>query len=505
MVRDGAGISLAGASGGPGSGRNSRWLAAQRVASPDLQHETRSHRNHRGPALSGRRRMRVAVYTDQAYWRHGGAIYAERAFAVFLGQLARSLDRLVVLGRLDPEPQRSHYRLADEIEFVAAALLRRRLATRSQAARRVRGLAARASGGRSTTSTPSGCSGPHPLALAFALLALVRAQARRARRAPGHAAATSATATPASAGSHLAGRPARGHVPAARAPLPDRGRRPGARAQLRRARRGCSRSPSRWCASDDIVDPRAARPLLRRRAADRSASAGSTPRRTRCCSPTCSRACTSRTRAGGWSSAARGRCEATLARRAGRARRGADRAELRGLRARSTAGSSTSTATGHALPARLLDRGAAAGAARGVRRRRCRWSRRRSAASPRPSATAALLIAPGDADAAVESLSRLAQDEPLRERLVDCRPKPCRAATRWTPSACAWPPSSPGAPPKQRPRPTSPHSSAHGVPVRLLAPAQAAHDAERDRDVAERELAGRPRQPAGAARRHDAG
>ena len=31
----------------------------------------------------------------------------------------------------------------------------------------------------------------------------------------------------------------------------------------------------------------------------------------------------------------------------------------------------------------------------------------------------ALLIDPGDVDAAVDSLSRLAQDEPLRERLVD--------------------------------------------------------------------------------------
>jgi glycosyltransferase involved in cell wall biosynthesis len=63
------------------------------------------------------RRPRVAVYNDQAYWSEAGAIYTARAFVVFLGELARSLDRLVVIGRLDPEPARSFYRLSDELEF----------------------------------------------------------------------------------------------------------------------------------------------------------------------------------------------------------------------------------------------------------------------------------------------------------------------------------------------------------------------------------------------------
>ncbi len=61
--------------------------------------------------------MRVAVYTDQAYWRHEGAVYASRAFIVFIGQLAESFERTVVIGRLDPEPARSHYKLADRLEF----------------------------------------------------------------------------------------------------------------------------------------------------------------------------------------------------------------------------------------------------------------------------------------------------------------------------------------------------------------------------------------------------
>jgi glycosyltransferase involved in cell wall biosynthesis len=60
---------------------------------------------------------RVAVYNDQAYWREGDAVYTARAFVVFLGELARSLERLVVVGRVDPNPGRSFYRLSDELEF----------------------------------------------------------------------------------------------------------------------------------------------------------------------------------------------------------------------------------------------------------------------------------------------------------------------------------------------------------------------------------------------------
>ena len=63
--------------------------------------------------------MRLAVYTDYVYRRAGGAVYAERAFALFLAALAEHVDRLVIVGRLDPGSGESHYRLPDEIEFVA--------------------------------------------------------------------------------------------------------------------------------------------------------------------------------------------------------------------------------------------------------------------------------------------------------------------------------------------------------------------------------------------------
>src|SRR3989442_9617986 len=64
-----------------------------------------------------RARPWVAVYNDQAYWHEGGSVYTARAFVVFLNELARTVDRLVVVGRLDPTPKRSHYRLSDELEF----------------------------------------------------------------------------------------------------------------------------------------------------------------------------------------------------------------------------------------------------------------------------------------------------------------------------------------------------------------------------------------------------
>ena len=62
--------------------------------------------------------MRLAVYTDYVYTREGDAIYAERAFALFLAGLAEHVERLVIVGRLSPRSGASHYRLPDSVEFV---------------------------------------------------------------------------------------------------------------------------------------------------------------------------------------------------------------------------------------------------------------------------------------------------------------------------------------------------------------------------------------------------
>ena len=50
--------------------------------------------------------MKLAVYTDYAYRRDAGGLFAERAFVLFLGELARHVERLTLVGRLDPRPGR---------------------------------------------------------------------------------------------------------------------------------------------------------------------------------------------------------------------------------------------------------------------------------------------------------------------------------------------------------------------------------------------------------------
>lgn len=65
--------------------------------------------------------MRLAVYNDYRYWRVDGKIRTERAFVAFLGGLAERVDKLVLPGRLDPDPTRrdlAHYELPEGVEFV---------------------------------------------------------------------------------------------------------------------------------------------------------------------------------------------------------------------------------------------------------------------------------------------------------------------------------------------------------------------------------------------------
>ena len=63
--------------------------------------------------------MRLAVHTDYVYRQQDGAVFADRAFVIFLARIAQSTEKTVIAGRLDPEPGRSHYELAPEIEFLA--------------------------------------------------------------------------------------------------------------------------------------------------------------------------------------------------------------------------------------------------------------------------------------------------------------------------------------------------------------------------------------------------
>jgi glycosyltransferase involved in cell wall biosynthesis len=62
--------------------------------------------------------VRLAVYTDYEYRQLSGRRYGQRAFVVFLEALREHLDRLVLVGRLDPHPGSSHYPLDDDTELV---------------------------------------------------------------------------------------------------------------------------------------------------------------------------------------------------------------------------------------------------------------------------------------------------------------------------------------------------------------------------------------------------
>ena len=59
---------------------------------------------------------RLGVYTDYAYSLKDGRLYAERAFAIFIAELAHRLERVAVIGKLDPEGA-SRYPLGD-VDFV---------------------------------------------------------------------------------------------------------------------------------------------------------------------------------------------------------------------------------------------------------------------------------------------------------------------------------------------------------------------------------------------------
>lgn len=62
--------------------------------------------------------MRLAVYTDYEYRSDGTRRYGQRAFVVFLEAVGRQVERMVLVGRFDPQPGSSHYPLHDDTELV---------------------------------------------------------------------------------------------------------------------------------------------------------------------------------------------------------------------------------------------------------------------------------------------------------------------------------------------------------------------------------------------------
>ncbi len=71
------------------------------------------------PADGSRHPLRLAVFTDHLFWRQNERIYSDRAFPKFVAALAPLFDRLVMIARVHPEPSRSHYELPPEVEVEA--------------------------------------------------------------------------------------------------------------------------------------------------------------------------------------------------------------------------------------------------------------------------------------------------------------------------------------------------------------------------------------------------
>ena len=115
--------------------------------------------------------LRLAVYSDHWYRREADGLYADRAFILFLGGVARNVDRLVLAGQLRPDLPGAHYRVPDEIDFEALPTYPS-LMHPSAIPAMARSLRAfwRVLGRVDCVWL----LGPHPLCIAFAALALLR-------------------------------------------------------------------------------------------------------------------------------------------------------------------------------------------------------------------------------------------------------------------------------------------------------------------------------------------
>jgi glycosyltransferase involved in cell wall biosynthesis len=121
--------------------------------------------------VSGARPLRVAVYADNWYRPTPDGVYADRSLVLFIAGVAAAAEHTILLGQLDPELPRAHYRVPDHVEFVglppypsmlslgAPLAMLRSLRTFWRLMRQV---------------DVVWLLGPHPLCLAFAALAALR-------------------------------------------------------------------------------------------------------------------------------------------------------------------------------------------------------------------------------------------------------------------------------------------------------------------------------------------
>jgi glycosyltransferase involved in cell wall biosynthesis len=121
--------------------------------------------------VSAARPLRVAVYADNWYRPTPDGVYADRSLVLFIAGVAAAAEHTILLGQLDPDLPRAHYRVPDHVEFVGLPPYPSML-TLSAPLAMLRSLRTfwRLLGQVDVVWL----LGPHPLCLAFAALAALR-------------------------------------------------------------------------------------------------------------------------------------------------------------------------------------------------------------------------------------------------------------------------------------------------------------------------------------------
>jgi glycosyltransferase involved in cell wall biosynthesis len=115
--------------------------------------------------------LRVAIYADNWYRPAPDGVYADRSLVVFIAGVAAAAEHTILLGQLDPDLPRAHYRVPDHVNFVGLPSYPSMLSPRAPLAM-LRSLRRfwRLLGEVDVVWL----LGPHPLCLAFAGLAALR-------------------------------------------------------------------------------------------------------------------------------------------------------------------------------------------------------------------------------------------------------------------------------------------------------------------------------------------
>jgi glycosyltransferase involved in cell wall biosynthesis len=119
------------------------------------------------------RGLRLGVYTDYAYELVGGEVYAERAFALFLARLRLEFQSLSVIGRLKPVSEgKARYPLGHDVSLIPLPWYASLANPVQVIPTMFKSLVAFWRGLGELDAV--WLLGPHPLAIAFALMALLR-------------------------------------------------------------------------------------------------------------------------------------------------------------------------------------------------------------------------------------------------------------------------------------------------------------------------------------------